>query len=110
MKEVELYSSADASSDIASISYLLGDLREYSVHVEFSSATLNGQLSLEASNDNADWVGIPESIQAVSSGASHLWTVMGAGYKYVRVYWDRSSGTGTITAKLVLKEFPVKQG
>jgi hypothetical protein len=109
MKEFELASSLSASSSANTNGYPIGDLREYSIHVIFSSGTLNGSLSLQTSNDNSDWVEIPESVQAVVSGASHLWTVRGAGYKHVRAAWTRTSGTGTLTAKMVVKEFPVQQ-
>lgn len=110
MKEAQLISSHDASSSFTSVAYSLGDLREYSIEVSFSSATLNGSLALEASNTKTNWVQITESVQTVTSGASHLWTVMGAGYAHVRVAWTRTSGTGTASANLILKEFPVIRG
>lgn len=110
MKEVELFSAADAGVSRDSVPFVIGDFREYSIQMKFSSATLNGTLSLEASNDEVEFVPLEESVQAVVSGTKHLWNVWGASYKCVRISWLRSSGTGTMTASFLLKEFPVKQG
>lgn len=108
MKEVEVFSAASASTSIDSVGFFLGDLNTYSVHITFSSSTLNGTLYLQASNDNSDWPNISESQQSIVSGTSHLYSVQNAAYKYVRVSWTRTSGTGTITAKLVAKELQIK--
>jgi len=104
MKEIELISAADAGSDVTSIGLNVGDLTHASIQISFSSGTLNGTLTLEASNDNTTYATISGSSQAVTSGAQHLYNITDAGFKYVRVFWDRTSGTGTITAKAVLKE------
>lgn len=108
MKEIALVSAADAASDITSVPATLGDLGNFSIHADFSSATLNGTLSLQCSNDNSDWVEVTGSSQAVASGASHVWNISNANYLYVRVFWDATSGTGTLTCRMIIKENVVK--
>jgi len=106
MKESLLLNAATATSNVTSIPYQLNDSKDYSIHVNFSSTGLNGSLVLEASNTNAtnDYIPITESTQAVASGAKHMWNVYEAQYKFVRMAWTRTSGTGTITAYFVEKE------
>ncbi len=104
MKIDQLFSAADASTDKTSVGVNIGDQKEYSVQVDFSSATLNGTLTLEASNTNVNYVTISGTSQSISSGASHVYNVSGASYQYYRVKWVASSGTGTVTATAVLKE------
>lgn len=110
-KPVILASAAAGGADYTSIVYELSGLKDFSLHVKFSSSTLNGTLTLQASNDptvatdpsTADWVTVVNSSQSVSSGASHIWNVEKANYKYVRFFWDYTSGAGTITAWLEVK-------
>lgn len=104
MREVEILSAADASVDQNSVPYQLGDLFNYSVQATFSSATLNGDLQLQAANDESNWHDITGGFQSIVNGTTHLFNVMNAGYKYVRCTWANTSGTGTITMKVIVKE------
>lgn len=108
MIELPLISAADASSNITSIGYNLGDLQVYSVHCDFSGATLGGTVKLQASNDNTDYVDISGASQVIASAASHIFNVVNAAYKWVRVDWAQTGGTGTLTATIVIKENPIK--
>lgn len=104
MKEYALISDGAAGADFTSVEMGLGDLDRFSIQVDFTGGALAGTLWLQASNDNADWVNVTDSDQAITSGASHMWNVQGAAYKFVRVFWDYTSGAGTLSAKAVLKE------
>ena len=108
MKEIELVSAQDASSDITSVPLDLGDLTQFSMHADFSTGTLGGTIALEGSNDNSDWVGISGASQVIASGASHLFNVVNAAYRYVRLTWTHTGGTGNLTVKAVIKEQPDK--
>lgn len=113
MKEISLVSAATAGSTTQSPALDLGDLRDFSVHVNFSGSNLAGTLSLQAIGTtaeyaNSDWVDISNSSQAVTSAASHVWNVTNASYKYVRAVWTYSSGSGNWTVTACLKESIVK--
>lgn len=103
--------AAVATTDYTSIPFQLNGVHRYSIHVKFSSAGLGGTLTLQGSNDptaftspsTADWVPDPDSIQVVSSGASHMWNITSASYKFMRFTWVNSAGTGTLTGWLELK-------
>ncbi len=104
MKTLQLFSNADASTTQVSVEAELGDLTEYAIQEVFSSNTLNGTLTLEASNDNVNWSTIPGSSVTVVSGATNVHSVTSAGYRFSRVRWVPTSGTGTITAIAIIKE------
>jgi hypothetical protein len=113
MKDVDLIpSGTSAGADVRSVGYDLGDLQTFSIGVDFTggAGNLAGTLYLEAANkyDFSDYVTVSGSNQAITASASHMWNVTGAGYRYVRCFWDYTSGTGNITAKLIAKESVVK--
>lgn len=108
MKESELISAADASVNITSIPLALGDLQVFSIHADFTGATLAGTLQLQASNDGTDFVDITGASQVVASAGSHVFNVVNAAYKFVRLTWAQTGGTGNLTAKAVIKENLIK--
>lgn len=108
MKSIALLSAADASSTVTSTPVDLGDMVNYSCQVVFSSGTLNGTLKLTASNDNVNYTDVTGSSQVIASGASHVWNVVNATYRYSKVVWTPSSGTGTISATALIKELQIK--
>lgn len=108
MISIALISAANAAVNQTSVPLRLNDLTTYSIQVDFSSGTLGGTLALEVSNNGSTWSALTGSSQVVASGVSHLWTVQGAGYDYVRVTWTASAGTGTLSSVAFLKELVVK--
>lgn len=106
-----LTDGADGAVDYVGLPYQLNGVQDFSIHVKFSSNTLGGTLILQASNDptaftspaTADWVDVSGSSQTVTSGASHVWNVQNANYKFTRYLWTAGAGTGTIKAWLEVK-------
>lgn len=103
-KEAELLSNADASVNQNSVPYQKSDLKDYSIQATFSSATINGSLQLQASNDNVNWHDVTGGTQAIVNGETHLFNVTGGNYKFTRVAWTATSGTGTLTLMIFLIE------
>ena len=110
MKDIQLIQSTSAAVDVTSVAFDLGDLSTFSISVDFSGGAgdLVGTLTLQASNDGSDFVTVVNSSQAITSSASHFWNVTGAGYRYIRVFWDATSGTGNITSRLIAKDTVIK--
>ena len=108
MKEYQIASAQSVGSAFQTVPLDLGDMTNYAIQCVFSSNTIGGSLSLEGSLDKSTWTTIPESSQTVTAGAAHMWSVEKAGYRYVRAAWTYSAGSGTVTIKAFLKEFPVK--
>lgn len=85
-------------------SFDLGDGGDFSVQVIFTGVNVVGTLTLEASDDNTNFVTVTNSSQAVTASTGHMWNVTGAGYRYVRPRWVYTSGAGNITANLYFKD------
>lgn len=110
MKLATLIPTQSAAADVTSAAMELGDINNFSISVDFTGSNLAGTLTLECSNESATtgFTTVASSTQNVTSSADHMWSVSGAGYRWVRVFWDYTSGTGNITAKFVGKEQLVK--
>lgn len=107
MKELELYSAGTASSSFNTVPMDLGDFTACAIQVTFSSAGLGGTVKPQGSLDGSTWVDTATAT-TVTSGASQLINISGAGYRYVRLAWTYSAGAGTATVKALLKECPIK--
>jgi hypothetical protein len=106
MKSANLLLAGDASGNLTSGSFFLGDLLNYAVQAIFSSGTLNGTLKLQGSLDNTSWADIDNSSKSVTSGGGIIYTVPDCGYSWVRAVYTATSGTGTLTVNIQIKEIP----
>jgi hypothetical protein len=69
----------------------------FSFQAVFTGAPV-GVFILQASNDVSNptnWDDIPSSAQLISAAGSIMWNYNGAFYRWVRVFYDRTSGTGS---------------
>ncbi len=75
-------------------------ISDYSIQLVFSGTAPTGTFSLQYSNDDVDptnWTDDSDSEQDITAGGNLMWNVENAGYKWVRVKYARTSGTGNIT-------------
>lgn len=107
---VQLISNQDATSNITSVPFDIGDEKVVCITVDFTGGggDLVGTLKLQASIDNSTYIDVTDSSQAVNASADHMWSIADAAYRYVRVDWAYTSGTGNLTAKAIVKSTPVK--
>lgn len=99
--------TGDMTFNLVSNAFDIRTVVGFSVQAEYSGSP-NGTLKLQASNDAPgsvaqDWVDISGSSVAVSSSGVYLYNVAEAFYGWVRLAWVFSSGSGTLTAKIVTK-------
>lgn len=100
--------STDMSVDLVSQVYDIRSIFGYSVQAEYSG-TPNGTLKLQVSNDDPkdveaqDWTDLTDSDIAISSPGIYVYNVQAAFYGWLRLAWDVTSGTGTLSAKIVTK-------
>ena len=88
--------TADRTSEVILLDHQYG----YSVQIAWTG-TPTGDFTLEASNDNTTFITVSGSTVAAGGGAgNHLWEVDVAMYRYVRVKYTFTSGTGTWTQAL----------
>ena len=105
MKTAELIPTQTATANITSVYFDLGDLETYSVQVSFTGANVVGTLTLEScsSDPTAGFVTVLDSSQAIAASGGHLYNVVKAGYRFVRIKWVYTSGTGNIKATILVK-------
>lgn len=104
MKVIQLVQTKDAAGSFNSNPYDLNDLKTFSIAVVFTGSDVAGTLQLQASLDAITYFDVPDSSQSVTGSAGHIWDVVTCGYRYVRVSWTYTSGTGNITETLFVKE------
>lgn len=92
------------AATLNSQSFQLGDLIFFSVHIVVSGTDVVGTFTLEASNDNTNWVTVASSSQAITLSADVFYDVREATYRYARIAFTYTSGTGTITATAIVKD------
>lgn len=66
-----------------------------------SASTLTGDLVLQASNDGTNWIAITTT--AISGNGSSAFTLTNTAYRYARLTWTRSGGSGTLNATFSAK-------
>ncbi len=85
----------------------LADLSLFSVAVIFTGSDVVGVLTLECTDDEtgaANYVTVAGSSTAVAASGNVTYNVNGAGYRWVRVKYAHTSGTGNITATITVKQ------
>jgi len=112
--------NGDASGDLTSDAVLLDFHLGYCVSATVTtSGSIGGSLALQGAvdfggsspsqsvnaTDVADWVDIAGSTQTITGAGVVTWNVEGAYYKWVRLVYTSTSGTGNITAKINAKGF-----
>lgn len=106
------WSAQTLASTVSSVTQDLEQKFGYSVHAIINGTSLNGTIKLEASNiDSAtatDWATVADSTQtitALTGKVVHFWNVTDVMYRYIRITWTASSGTGTVTTYINVKGF-----
>jgi len=98
--------TVSAVADITSGKIDLGDIRHYSVQAVISGSDVAGTFKLQKSNDGVNFNDIVNASVAVTNSAdvfidvptaTNAAGIPEASYRYMRYYWDYTSGTGNIT-------------
>lgn len=95
----------DLAQSVTSDAKWLGHIANYSIQLIVSGGTApTGSFTLEASNDATDnaanvsnWATVSSSSIGITDNGTVFWNVSDCGYKWVRVRYTRSSGSGTIS-------------
>ncbi len=101
---VTLRPTQSAGTDFTA-DYDLKDLRVYGVEAVFTGSDVVGTFKLQKSINGSTFVDITGKSTSVTASAP---TVLDdeANYRFLRVNWDYTSGTGNITVTLCVKEHP----
>jgi len=61
-----------------------------------------GTVKIQVSNDGSNWIDLPSATSAVSSATNYLIASTEICYQYLRSVYTKTSGTGTITTKIMI--------
>ena len=104
-KTIDIFSSADMSGTLTSQSVPVQYESNIGIQLVFTGSP-TGTFTVQASNDNLNWETMTFSEGAISasgSGSSHALSVKGFGFKWIRVVYTFSSGTGVLNGNLTAK-------
>lgn len=97
----KVISSVSMAADFASVPILLDQIFGFSFQAVFTGSP-NGTFKLQASNDDllpsqtpVNWTDIADSSQAISAAGDITWNYDACFFKWVRVVYVRSSGSGS---------------
>lgn len=103
--------SIDLSSPWTSSAIWVGHVNQYSIQLVFDGmpeGTWRLQASADKGNDAAteaymsvgvqNWTTVEGSSQLIDEAGDHAWNVSESGYRWVRVQWLPSAGTGNLTS------------
>lgn len=109
---VKIITAGDMSGDVASIGLDLQNMAIGSIQAVFTGSP-NGTFKLQWSNDIVpipasgaanlassvvNWTDYTGSSQAISAAGNFGWVLGDTGYRWIRLVYTRSSGTGTLNA------------
>lgn len=83
--------AADAISNALDYSYLVRG----SIQALVSGAPV-GTLKVQVSNNAQDWEDVPSLTQAIAAAGNYVIRFCGMNERFLRVYYSRTSGDGTI--------------
>lgn len=107
-----IFDSADMSASLQSEPIYLGHIMHYSIQLKYTGSPV-GTFKLQVSNDLGEvdaqtrlvqgravqtWTDVADSSVAVSGAGDAMWTVENIGYRWARVIYTASSGTGAIVS------------
>lgn len=106
---VSLMPAGDMSGNLASNGVDVNQIFMFSIQAVFTGAPV-GSLKVQVSNDDVpdapgsnpsanvvNWVDYTGSATAVSGSGNFMWIISNGGYKWVRIAYTFTSGTGSLS-------------
>lgn len=99
---VTAISAVSMGADITSTSYNIDSATAVAVQWVYSGAGAEtGDLIIQGSNDNSTFSTIDTT--SITTDGNKMVNLSNPGYSWIRLFWDRTSGTGTLTATINAK-------
>lgn len=105
-----LLTGGSMAADVCSTPLQINNFTGYSLQAKVVGATAEGSILLQASDDNiapagiVNWIDIANSTVSVSGSGITFYNTSDAFYKYVKLCYIRTSGTGTLDVIYNVKE------
>jgi len=90
----------DLASNQTSDAYSVEHIANFAVQFALTGSP-SGTIKVQASLDAESWSDVPSASTSVAASGVFFINVVDAGYNYMRVVYERTTGTGTITKALI---------
>ncbi len=97
--EYQLITDGDMSGDITGGSQQMVQMAIGNIAARFTGIP-NGTLKLEISNDSENWTEYTNSDYALTTDGDVSWNLSNIGYQYIRVVYERNSGSGNLNVSI----------
>lgn len=104
MRTYILTAATSAAVDVTSGAMDLQDLEKYAIACVISGSNIAGTMILQASVEGTTYFTVANSSTAITNSDDVFYDVTAAGYRYARVKWTASSGTGNLTVTGFIKD------
>ena len=94
--EYKLMTDGDMSDDLTSDAQSLEQIYMCCIQAVWTGATAAGSLYLQITNDGTNWTTYSGSTTTVAGAGNFAWNLMTTPFKSIRVFYDATSGTGTL--------------
>lgn len=105
----KIIESQNMANSFTSSHILLDQIYGYSLHAVYSGSPV-GTFKLQVSNQDVqlresvtEWTDLGSSSVSVSASGSNMWNISDAFYRWVRVVYTKTSGTGSCTITMTSK-------
>lgn len=94
-------SGQSLGSSFNSSSFSVGEFDRFAVKFKITGAAgLSGTLKLQCSVDDVDYVDVPDTSISVTGNNSYLISVTSFIFKYIRISYTSTAGTGSLEVKV----------
>lgn len=105
----KLIDNVSMGASINSAAQQLDHIYGFSIQLVFTG-TPNGSFKMQCSNDDVEtgsqvvnWTDVANSAQAITAAGDMIYNYDGSHFKWVRLVYTRSSGTGTLNGQIYIK-------
>ena len=99
----QIFDDGDMSGDITSTVLDLTAFRHLAIQAVWAGVPV-GNLQLQVSNDGSTWTDQGSPVAGGGGAGSTMITEQFAPWAQARLFWDFTSGTGTLQAYAIIKE------
>lgn len=93
----QLLDGGDMSADVTSSEAGLDHMEMAAIHAKWSGSSPTGSLIVQATVNGTDWVAVStDTTLAVTATGEKIFHLSNIGYRKCRVFWDKTSGTGSL--------------
>lgn len=99
----QLVTDEDMNSDITSSSVDISEARSICAQIYWSGTSPIGNFYIQGSNDDNNWANASSASAVSGNSGSLLINLDAPAFRFARIYYDNTSGTGTLQGLLSAK-------